>query len=209
MKTPSDSEAARLEQLWSGKFGNDYIERNIQAGAHRGPFWKGLLAEFPAERVLEIGCNIGTNLQWIAQVIPASQVYGVDINVKSLKNLHQNTPEINAMWSPARELPFRDDWFDMVFTMGVLIHQPEESLADVIVEMFRCSRKYILCAEYFSEETQEVLYHQQQGALFKRNYPKIFLEIFPELELLKEGFLSKQDGWDDVSYWVFSKQKRG
>ncbi len=209
MKKTAESEAARLEQLWSGKFGDDYIDRNLQAGAHRGPFWKGLLAEFPVERVLEIGCNIGTNLQWIAQVIPACQVYGVDINVKSLKNLHQNTPEINAMWSPARELPFRDEWFDMVFTMGVLIHQPEDSLAGVLREMFRCSRKYLVCAEYFSEETQEVLYHQQQGALFKRNYPKIFIEFFPELELLKEGFLSKQEGWDDVSYWVFAKRKRG
>ena len=30
--------------------------------------------------------------------------------------------------APARSLPFDDREFELIFTMGVLIHQPEESL---------------------------------------------------------------------------------
>jgi SAM-dependent methyltransferase len=38
---------------------------------------------------------------------------------------------------PARELPFRDAWFDLVFTVGLLIHIPEESLPLVMSEVVR------------------------------------------------------------------------
>src|SRR4029450_3836841 len=37
--TPPD--AARLEALWSGEFGDAYTERNAAAGDGRGGFWRG------------------------------------------------------------------------------------------------------------------------------------------------------------------------
>ena len=197
------SETVRLEQLWGSEFGDDYVERNRTVGAHRGPFWEKTLAEFPSQRVLEVGCNLGANLQWIASLISPQNVYGVDVNKKALRELRQNYPDLNALWTPARELPFRDHWFDMVFSMGVLIHQPESTLPLVMSEIVRCSKRYVLCVEYHSEETVELPYRGQSGALFKRNYLQIYQELFPELELRKQGFLSRDDGWDDVTYWMF------
>jgi hypothetical protein len=32
------------------------------------------------------------------------------------------------------------------------------------------------------------------------------LELFPELHLLQQGFLSREEGWDDVTYWLFEKR---
>ena len=46
----------------------------------RQAFWQSLLAEFPARRVLEVGCNVGANLRWIAESVAPRDVYGVDIN---------------------------------------------------------------------------------------------------------------------------------
>lgn len=198
-------EAVRLEQLWSGEFGDAYVERNRSAGNIRVTFWQKVLAEFGAQTVLEVGCNIGTNLRWIAALRPPQQVYGVDINLKALNELRRTLSDVNAMWSPGRELPFRDRWFDLVFTMGVLIHQPESTLSLVMAEIVRCSRRYVLCGEYFAEQTTEVPYRNQSGALFKRNYGRIYQELFPELRLLRQGFLSRDEGWDDVTYWVFEK----
>jgi pseudaminic acid biosynthesis-associated methylase len=200
-----ESEAKRLEHLWGGQFGDSYVERNKTVGEHRGPFWKELLDDLQLKNVLEVGCNLGGNLRWIASILPPKNVYGVDINLKSLEELHNYYPAINAIWSPARDLPYRDRWFDLVFTMGVLIHQPEDALPIVMSEIVRCSKRYVLCSEYFAQETQEVSYHGQRGALFKRNYASIYLNLFPELRLIKEGFLGKKDGWDDVTYWVFEK----
>ena len=200
-------EARRLEQLWSEAFGDAYVERNRGAGEARAPFWKAILAEFPVHRVLEVGCNVGANLRWVASDISAQNAYGIDINLKALSELHQSLPGVNALWGPARELPFRDRWFDLVFTIGVLIHQPESTLPLVMAEIVRCSRRYVLCGEYYAEHTTEVPYRGQTGALFKRDYGQLYRELFPELQLCKQGFLGRNEGWDDVTYWVFERTK--
>ncbi|WP_165360613.1 pseudaminic acid biosynthesis-associated methylase [Candidatus Chloroploca sp. Khr17] len=201
----SAAEAKRLEQLWSGEFGNAYIERNRTAGEHRAAFWAATLAAFPVQRILEVGCNLGGNLQHIASQLPPEQVYGIDINQQALLELHRLVPGVNALYSPARELPFRDRWFDLVFTMGVLIHQPETTLPLVMAEIVRCSRRYVLCGEYYAEQTTEISYRGEHAALFKRDYGRIYQELFPDLQLRQTGLLGRDEGWDDVTYWLFEK----
>jgi hypothetical protein len=34
----------------------------------------------------------------------------------------------------------------------------------------------------------------------------VYQQHFPSLKLLRKGFLSKADGWDDVTTWMFEKQ---
>ena len=199
------SETKRLEELWHGEFGDDYTIRNQEAGNNRSQFWSAIMAEFPVQRVLEVGCNVGGNLRWVGSHLPQSHVYGVDINLKALKALRQALPDVNALYSPARELPFRDRWFDLVFTMGVLIHQPPDVLPIVMAEIVRCSSRFVLCGEYFSIEPTAVAYRAQTGALFKRDFGGLYQALFPDLRLRKEGFLSKAQGWDDVTYWMFEK----
>ncbi len=202
---PSTTETERLERLWSGDFGNAYVERNREAARPREPFWRSLLTEFPVASVLEAGCNLGANLTWVAEKVPPHQVFGIDINRKALVELRRLLPEVNAVWGPIRDLPFRDRWFDLTFTMGVLIHQPESTLPLVMSEIVRCSRRYVLCGEYFAEQTAEVPYRNQTGALFKRNYGRLYQELFPDLQLRRQGFLGRDQGWDDVTYWLFEK----
>jgi pseudaminic acid biosynthesis-associated methylase len=199
------SDAKRLEQLWSGEFGNAYLERNSAAGESRGPFWHDILTQFPARRALEVGCNLGGNLGWIAKTLLPGDVFGIDINANAVARLHESLPGVNAITGPARELPFRDRWFDLVFTMGVLIHQPPEMLPLVMSEIVRCSRRFVLCGEYFSETPTEVSYRGQEGALYKRDFGKMYQELFPDLVLRTKGFLSKDQGWDDITFCVFEK----
>lgn len=203
--TPGE-EAQRLEQLWAGDFGDDYVDRNASAYTVRGEFWTTLQRRHGFESALEIGCNVGGNLEWLTPILPSGSVYGIDINRKAIGRLHERLPEANAVWSPGRELPFRDRWFDLVFTMGVLIHQPDETLPDVMAEMVRTSSRWVLCGEYFADETVEVPYHGHEGALFKRDYGRLFAESFSdELRQVDTGFLSKDEGWDDVTWWLFER----
>lgn len=198
-------EARRLEELWAGEFGDRYVDRNQEFGV-RQQFWAGLLAELGCQRVLEVGCNVGGNLRWIAESLAANDVYGVDVNLKALGQLHAAAPEINAIWSPGREIPFRDRWFDLVFTFGVLIHQPEDTLPLVMAEIVRTSRRYVLCGEYFAPSTEEVPYRDQPGALFRRDYGGIYQRLFPDLRLVRSGFLGRDEGWDDITWWLLERQ---
>jgi len=201
----SDSEAKRLEELWSGQFGDEYVDRNKNISAVRKPFWREVLTAFPSRRVLEVGCNLGNNLRPIAELQPPGSVFGIDVNQKALEVLRAAVPSANTILCPARELPFRDGWFDLVFTIGVLIHQPPETLPLVMSEIVRCSRRFVLAGEYFAPDPTEISYRGQTGALFKQDFGHLYQQLFPDLILRKQGFLARSDGWDDVTYWVFEK----
>jgi pseudaminic acid biosynthesis-associated methylase len=199
------SEAERLEALWKGDFGDDYVDRNVGAYEARKAFWNQLFERTHFSSVLEVGCNVGGNLRWLAPLLPDGAVFGVDVNAKAIARLHAEIPGVNAISGPGRNLPFRDRWFDLVFTMGVLIHQPDSTLPLVMAEMVRTASRWVLLGEYFAEETTEVGYRGHEGALFKRDYGKLFTELFPDWSQADMGFLSKDDGWDDVTWWLFER----
>lgn len=208
MKQALAEEVARLENLWGGVFGNEYAQRNRKAHEGRLPFWEDLLQKHSIHSVLEVGCNIGANLRWISRLLPHNLVCGIDINQNALRELHSTYPNVNALQSTAQCLPFQNEQFDLVFTCGVLIHQPPSAIQTVTSEIVRCSRRYILCAEYYSNELVEIPYREQRGALFKQDYGMCYQESHPGLILAEEGFLSRKDGgWDDLTYWLFSKQR--
>src|SRR5207302_4967319 len=98
-------------RLWQGEFGDASVDRNSAAGEVRESFWQALLAEYPVRNVLEVGCNLGANLQWVAKSVPANHVYGIDVNQKALEELNARKLGVNTVWGQARELPFRDRWF--------------------------------------------------------------------------------------------------
>jgi pseudaminic acid biosynthesis-associated methylase len=202
----SEDDAARLEGLWSGDFGDDYVERNRAASEGRRPFWEHVLSALEAASALEIGCNVGGNLRWLAELLGAENVAGVDVNERALEVVRSEIPGVDARVASARELPFADASFDLVFTTGVLIHQSPDELPTVMDEIVRCSRRYVLCGEYRADELEEVPYRGQRGALYKQDYGRLYQERFPQLRLLEEGFLPKSDGvWDDVTYWIFEQ----
>lgn len=202
---PDVPEAARLETMWAGEFGDAYSDRNAEAGIGRNAFWDMLLSKYPVRRVLEVGCNTGANLQWIAPQLAPGETYGIDVNQEAISRLRKRVPTANAIVSPARELPFRDRWFDLSFTTGVLIHQPESTLPLVMAEIVRVSRGLVLCGEYYSPETVEVPYRGMHGALFKRDYGRLYGELFPELRLIDQGVLGRAEGWDEVTWWLFER----
>ena len=206
MKTRPAAEAVRLEELWSGEFGDAYVERNRDAGEQRGEFWDQILAATQPRRILEVGCNVGANLRPIARRLAPHRVYGVDVNRKALAEVRHRLPGVNAVYSPARELPFRDRFFDLSFTAGVLIHQPEATLPRVMTELVRCSGRYVLSCEYHAATTTEISYRGEEGALFKRDYAALFQQLFPELRLVDQGFLARGQGWDDVTWWLFERR---
>lgn len=202
----AEREARRLEHLWAGEFGEAYIQRNSAAARGRDAFWTAMLRAHPVESVLEIGCSTGPNLAWIAGVVPSPRIAGVDISERALRDLRRGIPGVRAILAQARRLPFRDAQFDLVFTAGVLIHQPERMLDAVMDEVVRCARRYVLCMEYFAPQTVEVPYRGQSGALFKRDYGRLYEERHPDLVLRDHGFLPRGGGWDDVTYWWFERR---
>jgi len=204
MTTPS--EAARLEELWRGDFGQQYVQRNKDAGHDRGQFWASIAERTQCRSVLEVGCNVGANLVHIVDHVPPADAWGVDVNLDALAHIRSRLPEVNSGYAVARNLPFRDGWFDLTFTVAVLIHVPEDAFALAVGELVRCARRHVLVVEYFADETTEVNYREQKGAFFKRDYGRLISGLFPELDLVESGELTRGDGFDDgLGWWLFAK----
>jgi spore coat polysaccharide biosynthesis protein SpsF len=199
-------EAERLEELWAGEFGAEYAARNPVVVEARAAFWEGILDRHPIRSVLEVGCGQGANLAPIAQRLEPGVVWGVDVSAGALDQARQHAPGTNLVRSSARRLPFRDRFVDLVYTVGVLIHQPEETLGEVIDEIVRCSDRFVLWAEYHAPGTEEVPYRGQSGSLFRRDYAAIYAHRQPGMRVVEEGFLDRDAGFDRVTWQLLERR---
>jgi pseudaminic acid biosynthesis-associated methylase len=205
MTDPGGREAERLEELWAGEFGAEYATRNPVAVDARSAFWDGILERHAIRSVLEVGCGQGANLSPIARRLDPGDVWGIDVGATALQRAREAAPGANLVRGPARHLPFRDRFVDLVYTVGVLIHQPDESLGEVIDEIVRCADRFVLWAEYHAAGTEEVPYHGQAGALFRRDYGAIYAGRHPELRVVEEGFLDRDAGFDRVTWQLLER----
>src|SRR5262249_11065938 len=130
---------------------------------------------------------------------------GADAHHWARAGFRRAVPGRRPVAAAALGLPFADRAFDLVFTIGVLIHQPPAALPAVMTEIVRCSRRFVMCGEYYAPEPTEVAYRGQTGALFKRDFGGLYRQLFPGLALRKQQFLSNAPGWDDVTVWMFEK----
>lgn len=97
---------------------------------------------------------------------------------------------------------FKDNPFDLVFTVGVLIHINPERLLECMGKMYRYSKRFILVAEYFNREPVSIYYQGEKDRLYKRDFGKLFAENF-SVKRLDYGFLwghiFDAAGFDDIT----------
>lgn len=187
------------QALWSGQFGDEYLKRNPQVEPAREEFWMEISTFCSdAQRWLEVGCGSGVNLKILADL--GQEAWGCDVNktAVSLAGRHAN-----AVTASGYDLPFRDGWFQMVFTAGVLIHQEPRSVEAFCRELVRCSSTYVMAMEYRADRFEEIPYRGKPKSLWKGPYDTIYEQL--GLQKIKGGFLSKEAGWDDVTWWIFLK----
>jgi pseudaminic acid biosynthesis-associated methylase len=200
-----EDDVVRLERLWAGEFGAAYADRNPVVLDERSAFWDRLLSTHPIRSVLEVGCGQGANLAPIARRLAPQDVWGVDVNELALERARSNAPGVNVVLGRARELPFRDSFVDLTYTVGVLIHQSEDGLTQVIDELVRCSKRFVLWGEYHADASEEVPYHGVAGSLFRRDYGALYARLHPELRVVDEGFLDRDMGFDRITWQLLER----
>ena len=172
--------------------------------------WREMLAvcnPVTITSALELGANIGRNIQALNVEIPTANLFACDVNGLALETLRARVPSAKTFHSSILDLP-SDNTFDLVFTSGVLIHIHPDDLTDNLQKVYRLSNRFIILIEYFSQNLETVRYRNRDDLLWKRDFGALFMENF-DVEPLRQGFLwSKtfgQAGFDDCTYWVFRK----
>jgi spore coat polysaccharide biosynthesis protein SpsF len=210
---------SRVEQrrAWRGEFGDAYTARNVRTEeslASRTRFFTrvlGGLSLAPGAAVLEVGCNVGMNLEALTRTLP-SRLFGVDLNEHALQTLTGTAAlagRARVLAGEGQRLPFADGSVDLAFTCGVLIHVHPDDLLEACREIVRVSRRYVLCAEYFSPRPEAIEYRGRTDLLFKRDFGGFYLDQWPELRLVDYGFLWKRTEFDDLNWWLFERAGGG
>ena len=193
------------EQIWAGQFGDDYTARCDKDYTPRIKFWGDIIYKTRIKNVLEVGCGAGQNIDIISKFLPRkSNAWGCDVNQKALRILRQRHNELNAVSCSGFDIPFKDEWFDLVFTAGVLIHQKPAEVDVMIQEIIRVSRQYVLAMEYANDIFEEVPYRGQKEALFRGPFGDLYEKKYG-LKLIDTGFVNKEAGFDDLTWWLLSK----
>ena len=101
------------------------------------------------KQLLDFGCNNGIMLNYFKDYDLG--LYGVDIDKKSIIEGHKLFPEFNLVKTDGLEIPFRDDYFDILFVSGVLWHIRHEDREKIYREFKRVAR-YLIAFEINAKE---------------------------------------------------------
>jgi pseudaminic acid biosynthesis-associated methylase len=193
--------------FWKGDFGDDYTVRNSgdfdelykkRFGITRTELNEEFFSNLGKNsKILEVGCNRGIQME-ILKKMGFSNLTGIEIN-KNAIGLAREDKDLCIMEANAFDIPFKDNYFDLVFTSGVLIHIAPENLSKAIKEIVRVSKKFIFGVEYFSEKCEEIEYRGNKNRLWKNNFPKLFLDTDSSLSLLKSRKIAYLDNKNNIN----------
>lgn len=226
MKSALSSSRTLTDQMkkWGSSFGKKYTQRNPKTVKDTDDMYKnvivgitrtGLNREFlrglKIANILEVGSNVGAQLL-ILNEMGYKNLYGIDLQEGAVDMAKANTRgrDINIIKGSAFDIPFKDSWFDLVFTSTVLIHIAPGDIGKVIDEMYRCTDKYILGYEYFSKDYTMIDYRGQKNLLWKADFPELFVKRHPDLKVIRKKIYRRLDnpGNYDVMY-LLEKTRRG
>jgi ubiquinone/menaquinone biosynthesis C-methylase UbiE len=83
--------------------------------------------QLSGKRILDIGCGIGLYSQKFKE--NKAEVWGIDIDRENIQEARRLNPDINFSICPAEELPFENNFFDIVFFHEVLEHVRDDRKA--------------------------------------------------------------------------------
>ena len=197
------------ELFWKNTYGEEYISKNQTFDNDKGSeAWKKILSKCEKDnlKILECGCNIGRNITQIKKAFPNCSTSVIEINKQALDICKSNNDIEKSFNGSIINCDFEDRQFDLVFTMGVLIHIAPENLKETLSKIKNFSKRYILFGEYFNRTPVSIEYQGKNDLLFKRDFGKYFLENF-EAKCIDYGFLWSHEyesaGFDDCTWWLF------
>ncbi len=192
---------------WNSEFGREYTKRNpttaqemdevyknVIAGKTRTELNKQFLSGLKINSILEVGCNIGTQLLVLSNM-GYKNLYGIELQKNAVDIATTNTKgrDINIIKGSAFDIPFKDSFFDLVFTSTLLVHILPNDINIVLDEIYRCSRRYIWGYEYFSDEYKMINYRGEENLLWKADFARFFEERFKYLKLIKKEVYPRLD----------------
>lgn len=216
------------QKLWSSEFGDQYQERNKLTDEEIGVrknLWENVLrtiymnSGYVPQSILEIGAGQGPNLVALKQIYdnmyteaikikPQEKkeipLWATEINQKAQEQLKENVPGVHIL----DKLNGIQNVADLVFTYGVLIHTHPAHLKALMDDIYKASKRFIVCAEYFAPESRMIEYHGTSNSLWLDDYGSKWINNYP-LRVIGYAFLWKpQTKCDNITLFMLEKVEK-
>lgn len=195
------------EEFWRGSFGDEYITRNddVQTQAASLHLFGQIAPHLVAVgSALELGANIGLNLRALRGFFPGIQLSAVEINARACERLRQDgVSTVNGSLLTERvAVPH-----DLAFTAGVLIHIAPEDLISAYAALYEQSTRFIMIAEYYARQPEQVVYRGESERMWKRDFAGDLMDMYSDLELRAYGCTYHRDTMemDDLNWFLLEK----
>ena len=198
------------EDFWAGDFGNNYTIRNQSEEIINSNLFlfSQIIKHAPdVKSIVELGCNIGLNLQALNKINKQFKLCGYEINnlaAQQARNLNIAKIIEGTILDP---LPIEYK-YDISFTKAVLIHINPKELHNVYDNLYNLSKKYILVCEYYSLNPITIEYRGNVNKLFKRDFAGELIDKY-DLRLIDYGFIYHRDNYfsqDDFTWFLLEKR---
>ena len=114
------------------------------------------------ERLLDVGAGKGFLLHELTQAVPGLSVAGIDVSAYAIEHAHEAVRPF-IIEGRAEALPYEDDAFDVVISLGTLHNLGAAGLFSALGEIERVARRgaYVMVESYRNErEKMNLLYWQ-------------------------------------------------
>ena len=148
------------------KWGFDYWDgsRDVNYGGYYydgrwEPIAKKMIKHYKLNEnsvILDVGCGKGFLLYEFKKLMPKCTIKGLDVSSYALDNAKIEIKN-NLVLGDAKKLPFKDNYFDFVFSLNTLHNLYSYDLKSALTEIERVgkSNKYI-CVESYRNEYEKV-----------------------------------------------------
>ena len=185
-------------KFWKGDFGDQYTDRCSVSQEEWDKYYlksygvtkieinRAFVSGWPEDvKILEVGCNVGLQLGGL-QRMGFKNLYGIELSPYAAEKAKEITKGVNIINASGFDIPYKDNYFDVVCTNGVLIHIAPDDHKTIMSEIFRCSKKFIWGFEYYSEKFTNINYRGNENYLWKGDFAGIYMNLFPNLKMVKK-----------------------
>lgn len=123
---------------------------NWKGGMRRSKWFAKKVKKYNITSIFEVGCNSGRNLKEIIDKIDI-RVGGIDINSEAIKKAKIMIPAGNFICGSIYDMDIEDK-YDLVFTMGTMIHIPPDKIMLAIQNCIEKSNKIIVHMERLGQD---------------------------------------------------------
>ena len=140
-----------IDRAIARKFDVEYFDKDRLTGyggySYNPKFWTETVAHIKDfynlnndSKILDVGCAKGFMMHDFSLLLPKAEIVGVDISNYAIDNCIESMKDVIS-YANANNLPFEDDYFDLVISINTIHNLPLIDCKEALREISRVSKK--------------------------------------------------------------------